>query len=479
MKAKVWLLVLLALPLAPALGGLSGSDTRQSAGIFVTVDGRVHTIYLDFDAAEFRPESRTPIPVTLTTDLDVWVEGHAVPARRYEWTFAPESPEKWTLGEAATPAAKDRGPGRRFLFSLRPAGREAHWLTASFSPEPATESVLLHLRYGVLEGTLRLSLREGRGDEDAAAVPVDLVELRALRDRLLKVVGVLSATADHRYAWSGFLGELGEEMISNGGRVTQMALDRTDDRVALTVRGEVPGERSRIDDLGDRLARGDLGRLFGRVAAPVARLKPKKDGWSFEITAESPRAEFERTTPATPLSEGNEAKALAEEILLLEERLGRLTASAVGDLSGAQTLLLSAKRDAGAMLSGIDPSEAQAGEEGLSSFTVRLVASGTGPSLIRFLRALEESPAPLRIRPVSFRQGQFAPELALDLTFLDYRPLSERNAGLLASIREKGLTERFDRNRELYLQGVAAAPAVPFRAPDWSRDPFSPPAEER
>ena len=472
MKRLTLLAVLLLLPTGGLRAGMEEHGTRQSAGIFVRMDGKVLTIYLDFETAKFRGARVQVIPMTLTTDIELRIQGRVVRAGRHDWLLEVAEDAKWSLGEDASKAKKGSEPPR-FLLAVASPGGDDGYLTAAFSPDFETDTVLLKIRFGPREGTLRLGLTE-RSVAAAEDQPIDIVALRSLCERLRIVGGKLAATRRDRHAWSTFLCELGDAIVDCESTCYLVGAEfqAEGDAVGLKVRGKLVGGRDEVDRLCARVSSGQLSRIFERVGSPLARKAEGDDAWGFEFDASAKKKWWDRIEPVSALSEGTDLEDLAKEILLIEARLAKETSDAILTLSECQSRLLSAKRSAGVIISKIEPSKPVAGEDGIGWMDVTLHVAGSGPSLVRFVREVEEWVAPLRIVPRRLGQGAFGPEAVLDLRFFRYEPLKKRKPGLFSSVQAKGMSAGFERQRDMYLSGVGSGSRAPFATPSWSRDPF-------
>ena len=460
---------------ATALGGMDPYSTRQTAGIFVSLDRRAHTLYLDFVAAEFAPAETHSVPVPLKTDIDVWIEGHAVPAGSHDWTFEVDKGGGWSVGEKKT--RRNRNPDR---FALRTHGVSdpSPWLSASFVPDPEKESVLLRLRFGRKEGVLGLAFREVSG-EIAESSEIDVVALRAVRDRMCRMIALIEANDRRRYEWSRCLLELGNALVESpgNGRVCDLRFEMGDQQVTLTVKGVMPGGREAVDEVARKFKRGRVSKLFERVGTPLAR--GSAEGWTFEISAEAPRAYWDRIEPIDPMFDGTEPGRLAEEVLLLEARLARVASGGIDAMADAQVVLLKAKRESGVLLSEIEIAEVRPIEEGVTSFKVSLTVAGWGQGIVSFIRALEIWKAPLVVIPLSLKNGELCPEARIEIVFYKYVPLAERKAALYGGVRKAGVSPRFEEKRALYLEGIGRPPGGTFTPPQWKRDPFDIPRRRR
>lgn len=476
MKRIGSLLILSALTVAApsATWGMDQTGTRQTAGIFVSVDRRVCTLYLDFVAAKLSAAADgQDVAVTLKTDLDIWIEGHAISSGTHRWTFSMDGETSWSIGETKR---KGRANPERYVMKVRRTAVRTAWLTAAFEPDPAKNGVLLHLRLGDKEGTLRLALKKQMARVEGGQ-ELDVVELRAVRDRMCRLAGILASAGSRRPAWSGCLRDLGDALVEStgNGRIQAVRFEKGAERVTLTVKGYMPGDRESVDQIARQFKKGHVARLFEHVGQPLVRSSDRMDGWNFEIAAEASRAEWDRVDPLEAMFDGTDPARLAEEVLLLEARLARVTAGAVADMADSRMRLLSAKREAGVILSEIVAGDSTKIAEGLTCFSVKMKVAGWGPGIIRFLRAVEDWEAPLEIRPVSLEAGDLCPEARVEVIFYHYTPLAERNPGLYAGIMEAGVSENFEEKRALYLEGVGAVKPRPYETPTWTRDPFDVP----
>jgi hypothetical protein len=150
----------------------------------------------------------------------------------------------------------------------------------------------------------------------------------------------------------------------------------------------------------------------------------------------------------------------------------------VTDLTQARKLLLEAKREAMALISGIKPGTPEESLDGLSTFEISLKVTGASTGIIEFLRVLEDRREPLRIVPESLKGTKFGPELTLRIVFLSYRPLSVRQPRVDAMARSRGRGPDFDEVQAAYLKDVGSPGDRPFASPAWKRDPFAAPAKE-
>ncbi|MHC4470608.1 MAG: hypothetical protein ACYS99_06550 [Planctomycetota bacterium] len=482
-RATATLAVLVLLCAGSLRAGMDPEATRQSAGIFVTIDGKVHTIYLDFEAAKHRRAREQIVPVTFTTDIDVRIQGHLVPAGKYHWTFSAEESSRWTIGEVAATGAKkkkkDTKKLKRFLFDLRDAGSENPYLTAGFCPDHETDLVLLRIRFGHREGTLRLAFTE-KAAAPRSGKEVDMIALKTLRDRLLQVAGKLESTRKNRLAWSGFLREAGDAVLGTDGTcyIEEADLEREAETLNFKLRGSLVGSRDEVDRLCSRVSSGQLSRLFERVGSPLARKEQGHEGWRFEFFASAGKEWWERSDAVPALSEGAELSGLSEEILLLEARLAKETSDSILTLAECQARLLRAKREAGVIIKKIEAADPVQGEHGLGHMDVNLCVAGSGAALVTFVRAVENWVAPLRLVPLRIRQGAFGPEAELELRFYRYTPLSVRDPGVYGSVKAAGMSATFAKDRDLYLRGIGVGASAPFTPPEWKRDPFAVVVEE-
>ncbi len=211
----------------------------------------------------------------------------------------------------------------------------------------------------------------------------------------------------------------------------------------------------------------------------MVRLSAGARGFDLELEASTPAEEWDRVVPVPALSEGKSLPDLARDILLLEARIGKQTEHQVTGMGGIQGLLLRAKRTSGVLVSAVVPRRREEDEEGAARFTVELTAAGPGPSLLRFVRALEDGNAPADLLLLRVAEGDFGGEVLLRLTFHTYTPLKERAGRLFAALRQAGVNKSFEAARDIYLRGLEPAPPAAYEPPPWKRDPFAaPPAKK-
>jgi hypothetical protein len=151
----------------------------------------------------------------------------------------------------------------------------------------------------------------------------------------------------------------------------------------------------------------------------------------------------------------------------------------VTDLNQGRSLLLEVKRRTGVLISKILPGTPKPERTGIARYDLGLRIGGSGASLVEFVRAIEDRKEPVRITPVMLRGTEFGPEMALRLRFLSYRPLSERNPAVWAAVNSRGRGPDFEQVRREYLKTISNAGDRPWAPPDWGREPFGKPVEEK
>ena len=471
MKRSLLLVAVVGLLSGLPAVGLDHRDVRQTAGIYLNINGRMHSIFGDFSALRFMVGEVQEAPFTLASDLDLWIQGHRVPAGKNKWTFGVDKDGGWTLGEAI--AGGDTA--MRFRVAQRESKIPAPTLISSFHLGAEGKAVVLRFNYGMHSGELRLRLDRLEATTAVPAASLDLIKARQELTRLREIVGRLDNEQAKRPAWSGILAELGDAMAKADGvtHMTLMTFEEGEESVNLTVTGQAEGGQAVADVIAETLRNGSAPRIITEVGRPVARMAVGGETWDFEITASAPLSKWSEPDKVEALSDGYDPSTVALELMLLETRARYATASAPLGISDIQPRLISAKRTAGVILSSVSPGKKKE-SDALVSFPVSFQVTGSGPAVITFIRCLEESPAPLTIVPNRISCEGGSCRIDITLTFYDYVTLENRQSALRAAINPVTLKSNYKAKVNLYLQGLGTKSLPPFKTPDWPVDPFSP-----
>lgn len=460
--------VLLILPVLPVTGReMDPLETRVSSGVFVKLDGRVTTVYLDFVTARYQAGQELATPIVLTTDIEVAIGDKKIPPGKHSWVITTGDEIVWTMGE---PAKRRSAEVLTFPLDVSEAP-EVGWLTACFQPDPDRGEVLLLVRMGRLQGVLRLGLEGATAVADGRGM--NPVELRVLRDQLRSAAGILESARSPE-PWSRVILELGDAILATdpGAAVTSLEFKDEKGTVELGVRGTLSGEREAADPLKASIEAGVIGRRFPQVSSPVVRRGG--DGvLGFELSVRADAGEYRKTVVVPALFDGDKPEKLAEEVLLLEERIALLGQSSVATFEEWSPSLLAAKRKARVIVSDVESGRVMEEAEGLRAIPAKLTISGTGAGIARFLHTIESEGVPMHVKLDSMKAVKGGAEARLSLVFLYAPPLAMRRPDVLRQVRELGLTERFDRLRTLYLKGVGELEGSTFEDPHWERDPFA------
>ncbi len=457
----------------PAMG-LDDRDARQTAGIYLNIDGRMHSVFGDFNALRYIEGDPREVSFSLTSDLDLWIEGRKVPVGRKNWTFRVDAKGVWTLGEGSAAG----GDAARFRVPHRESQIEAPYLTASFHFDPDAKAIVLRFGYGDHSGKILLRLECVDRKSAVSTASLDMIRGRQELKRLREIVGLLMTEQKKRPAWSGILVDLGAALVEAGAdsHLTVMSFTEEENGVTLSLTGQTAGGQAAADKIAAALRVGNGPRIFSHVSRPVARLADGGQTWNFELIASAPLSKWSDPAKVEALSDGQDPSAVAIELLLLEARLSEATAASPLRIADVQPRLLSAKRVAGVMLSHVS-SGGRDEVQGLIRFPVSMRVTGSGAAILTFIRNLEDCRASLTIMPDKIVAGIHSCQVDLTVVFHDYVPLAKRLPKLHAAIVPMTRRPGYEQKVDLYLLGVGPKSPSPFVAPDWPRDPFSIPGE--
>lgn len=443
-------------------------DVRQSAGIYVSIEGRMHSMFGDFGALPYAEGAAREVPFVLNSDVEFWVEGQHVTTGKKEWTFAVDAEGGWTLGER-----NPENPALRFRIPHAESTSAVPCLTADFHLDPDAKAVVLQFSYGKHAGKILLSLQRGQLQVTRSLASLDMVKGRQHLARLREIAGLLETEQAKRPAWSGILSDLGDAMVRVGDDIHLMDLTFTEGKedICLTITGQARGGQDAADQIAAALRTGSTPRIFTDVSRPVARLATGNETWDYEICVTAPLTKWNAPAKIDELSDGRDPAAVALELLLLEIRLIEATAASPLGVSDVQPRLLAAKRAAGVMLSQFTV-RSRKEEGGLVKFPVHFRVSGGGEAIITFIRSLEDCGAPLTIIPERMCAGLNSCDLELTVIFYDYVTLANREPAIHEVIAPLKLKPGFGEKVDLYLQGSGRGQKQHFLAPGWKRDPF-------
>jgi len=462
--------------LVPVALGFDAATTRQTTGIYVTVEGRGHSLFFDFPSTYAGEGGTFDVPTRFNADLEVWVEGNQLRAGQHRWQFRVEAGDRWTIGRLPKSGADKT---TRFLFDVRKLPETREWMCASLTPEPSGDCVILTVQVGDREGTLRIRLREAPAAAPGAT-EVSALTLERERDRLLEVAAEIEEVRLRRHIWSTLLKTLGDEMLTGAGEawIETIQLYALDGWMKLDIWGQQPGDQKAVEELNSRLRASDFGTVFENFRFPPSKVG--KGGYrEFGLKLDIAEPLWRKVTPLAPRHTGRNPQKLGEEILLLQARIAHLAPRAVTDAVAGRRLLLATKRQVGALISDIEPQKPEVSKSGLDTLELDLKVGGSGPGLVDFVRALEDRKEPIRIVLKRMHAAQFGPELTLRLQFLSYRPLSVRDPGMWSMVNSRGRGPDFDETRREYLGKIGKAGDRPYAPPTWSRDPFAKPEPEK
>ncbi len=468
MKRICLLAILAALLPGVNADALEYRDARHTTGIYLSIEGRMQSVFGDFVALKFVEGEAREVPFILTSDLEFWVEGQRVSAGKKNWTFEVDAEGGWTIGEKNA-----ENPVSRFRIAHGESKLPAPCLTASFHLDPKANAVVLRLSYGRQVGHLEFSFERGYVGAATSLASMDMVKGRQELLRLRRIAGLLQAEQAKRPAWSGILTDLGAAMIETGDDVSLSALtfSEGEENISLTITAQAEGGQDAADRIAAALRQGNTPRIFSEVSRPVARRSRGAETWDCEIVATAPLAKWNSPAKIDELSDGRDPAALALELLLLESRLSEATAASPLGVADVQPRLLAAKRAAGVMLAQFTASPRKE-DRGLVRFPVHFRVSGPGEAIISFIRNLEDCGAPLTIVPEKLTAGQYSCELDMTIIFYDYITLANREPALNGVIAPLKLKPGFGDKVDLYLHGLGAGPINHFVPPGWKRDPF-------
>jgi hypothetical protein len=470
MRRMLLLIGLVALFCSRPAMGLDPRDVRQTAGIYITVEGRMHTLFGDFQPAKYVKGQALKVAFALNTDLDVWIDGQQVPAGKHAWLFAVDAEGAWSFGE--------RNPEGdapiRFRVPQFATSFASDYLTVSFHLDVDEQAVVVRFSLGNHVGELQMRLEQTVARTARAITDLSLPRARDALKRLRQITGKLLSEQEKRPAWSGLLIDLGTAMvdIDDETYLTEMLLSETDEDVILTVQGRTGGGQAAADTIARALRRGHCSKIFSLISRPVARRVSDGSAWEFELVATTPLIRWNEAQEIEAIFEGPDAESAALEILLLEARLRDLTAASPLGIADCQPRLLEAKREAGVMLSNVSAGD-RVEEGGLSVFPVSVRVTGSGPDVLTFIRSLEDCRAPLSIIPSRIASGPASCDVDLTLIFYDYIPLVRREPGLASSVQPVKQMQGFERKKELFLRGLGVTEPAEFIRPAWTRDPFA------
>jgi hypothetical protein len=477
MKIRTGVSVLLVFLLAAIVSGSDASGTRQSAGIYVTVDRSSHSVFFDFPSVSTSGGGVLEVETMLTTDLTSWIGGEALSSGRHAWSFKVESKDVWTIGPK--PSRRNRKP-LRFAFDVRKVETRREYLAAWFTPDASGDSVVLTVAVADHEGELVLRLKKRELPEGARTL--DVRRLSDVRDGLLVAAAEIEHARRTRHHWSAILVTLGDAVLKGEktGWIDDLDFNLEADWVKFIVRGQYPGERDKVMAFAETLKATEMSTVFDTVEVPqVGMRQDGKKERAFSLTARTVATDW-TTAPAIVAKGGkSNAEKIAEEILALEARVAHYAPRAVRNLTEGRTLLLEAKRKAGALISRIQPSDPVTAANGLTKFELSLRVGGSGSMIVEFLRCLEEREEPLRIIPLRLSGTKFGPELYMRLVFYSYRPLNVRDGTFAEAVQARGDTPGFAARLKALRTALPTLGSRTFTPPDWKRDPFTRPAPQK
>ncbi|MEN8150969.1 MAG: hypothetical protein ABFS86_14200 [Planctomycetota bacterium] len=473
MTTRFTLAVLAVLLIVPAAAGYDATLAKQASVIYLTVEGRSHSILFVHSAVSARDGGKLDLKVKFHPDLPVWIGDEKLEPGERTWRLREAGPHDWTIG----PASKDN-KGRHALL-VRKTGASREWLTAALTPHPSGDVVLLSIGIGDREGTLVLGLRK-QAKVEAGGGKVDLRALVQERDRLLTAAAAIEKARRTRHLWTGLLLDLGNRIVTTGEKcwIDGFDFSRDDDWVRFGIRGHLHKDLCTPKELSENLQSGPLAKVFPKFLNPKWSAADEAGFRAFGVSAQIPAADWSKVEPLPARADGSDVAKVSEEILLLESRIAHLAPAMVTDLKQGRTLLLEVKREAMALISGIRPGTPEEAPSGLGTFEVSLKVTGSSAGIVTFLRLLEDRPEPLRIVPVSLSGTKFGPELSLKLVFLSVRPLSTRRPRVAAMAQSRGRGPDYAEVEKAYLDEIGSPGDRPFTAPAWKRDPFAAPTKD-